>query len=611
MRVSHSFPRILLPETAASNKSNGALPRATTRERRPRPAGGNEGGDEASGRGRDEMAHGSGEPSTKRTKVDEAKEEEDPLVRRREELALGFSNTWAKGKELGARLVREAEEEAEQLYSINVGFHRLLEAQGVRDPMEQQWLKMRLRQKNIVREAKERAILESDRTLSEARLSFGQELRSVCAELEAKNEERLSHFRRLPSELLQKIVDDNLHQNDLFAFAMTCRFFREKQKDLGKKMETDLKYDSLLELRKSGKVASRTLGWFQWVCDTFEIQPGFEGFYDESRVEGAVYEGQLVNYAALQGSVEVLRWLHEEKGFELNDRTGWWAGMGGSIEVFEHLSLRGYKFTKAACEGTAIGGHLEALKYLRGLDPPCLWDNFTCAMAAYGGHLEVLKWLRDQDPPCPWNSLTFSWAAQGGHLEVLKWLRSQDPPCPWDWETCMKAAYKGHLDVLKWLRSQDPPCPWNERTCSWAAEGGHLEVLKWLRSQDPPCPWSEETCSEAARKGHLDVLQWLLSQDPPCPWNDMTCSWAARGGHLDVLKWSRSQDPPCPWNERTCSWAAEGGHLEVLKWLRSQDPPCPWSEETCASAARKGHLKVLKWVLLQNPHWIDQVGELS
>ena len=285
------------------------------------------------------MAHGSGEPSTKRTKVDEAKEEEDPLVRRREELALGFSNTWAKGKELGARLVREAEEEAEQLYSINVGFHRLLEAQGVRDPMEQQWLKMRLRQKNIVREAKERAILESDRTLSEARLSFGQELRSVCAELEAKNEERLSHFRRLPSELLQKIVDGNLHQNDLFAFAMTCRFFREKQKDLGKKVVTNLKDDLLLELRESGKETPHTLGWVQWVCDTFEILRGYQ--WPHERVMGAMYEGQLLNYAAFQGSVEILRWLMEEKGWEtdmlvdcLGKRTGWYAGLGGSVEIF-------------------------------------------------------------------------------------------------------------------------------------------------------------------------------------------------------------------------------------------------------------------------------------
>ena len=61
----------------------------------------------------DEMARGAGEPSAKRAKADEADEEEQALVRRREELILGVENMRAKGKELEERLLREAEEEAE------------------------------------------------------------------------------------------------------------------------------------------------------------------------------------------------------------------------------------------------------------------------------------------------------------------------------------------------------------------------------------------------------------------------------------------------------------------------------------------------------------------
>ena len=83
-----------------------------------------------------------------------------------------------------------------------------------------------------------------------------EELLTLCADFEAKNDKLL---RRLPPELWQKILDENLHQNDLLALAMTCRFFREKQKDLGKKMETKLNLNRLLKLRKSGKVAWHTL----------------------------------------------------------------------------------------------------------------------------------------------------------------------------------------------------------------------------------------------------------------------------------------------------------------------------------------------------------------
>ena len=441
------------------------------------------------------MPRDAGEPSAKRAKADEADDkEEDALVRRREELALSFVNARAKGEELGARLVREAEEEVKRLWQkFEEEAQRLKreaeeEAQRLEREANDKARRLRAKQEDevdrLVDQAKEKATVESEKTLNEAKLSFGQDLHTVCAALEAKNEKRLSHFRRLPPDLWQKIVDEYLHLNDLLALAMTCRLFREKQKDLGRKLVTDVKPYRLLRLRKSGKVASHTLGWFQWVCDTLEILPGFQDPFSGKRVKGAVYEGDLLNYAAFQGSAGILRWLIEEKGWETNWRTGEWAGMGGSIEVLEHLRERGYEFDWMACGGAARGGCLEALKFLRGLDPPCPWNEWTCAYAAQGGHLKVLKFLRAQNPPCPWDEETCSRAAYGGHLDVLKWLRDQDPPCPWDEETCYRAAYGGHLDVLKWARSQNPPCPWSRRECKENASRGGQHIVEWIDRQE-------------------------------------------------------------------------------------------------------------------------------
>ena len=355
------------------------------------------------------MAGAAGEPSAKRAKVDEADEEEDPLVRRKEEVV---------------RLLGRA------------------------------------------RKGKDNARAK-------------KELVTLCDDFEATNEKLLE---RLLSELWQKSLDENLDQSDLLALAMTCRFFREKLEVLGKKVVTDLSQD-LFHLRESGTMPSHTLGWFRWVCDTWEIRPGFPP--KDKRVKGAVYEGDLVNYAAFQGSVEILRWLKEEKGWELNKHTGHWAGMGGSTEVLEYLRGMGYEFGEEVCGG-----------------------------AAYGGCLKALKWLRDQDPPCPWDAMTCTSAAWGGNLEALEFLRDQDPPCPWDEETCQGAAMEGHLEVLQWLRGQDPPCPWDEVTCVWAARGGHLEVLKWARSQDPPCPWSRSHCRwEASESDHQHIVKWIDQQE--------------------------------------------------------------------------------------------------
>ena len=170
-------------------------------------------------------------------------------------------------------------------------------------------------------------------------------------------------------------------------------------------------------------MTSYTLGWFRWVCDNWKFLPGYEWSYRSwERVKG-----RLVNYAALQGSVEILRWLIEEKGCKPVWGTGNWAGMGGSVEILEYLLGKGYEFDERACSGAAFGGHLEALKYLRGLDPPCPWNRWTLAEAAYRGHLEVLKFARGQDSPCPWNrSLCRAEAIYRGHQHVLEWIDQQE-----------------------------------------------------------------------------------------------------------------------------------------------------------------------------------------
>ncbi|WZN63635.1 hypothetical protein HKI87_08g51840 [Chloropicon roscoffensis] len=303
----------------------------------------------ASSRGRDEMARGEGEPSAKRAKVGE---EEDPLVRRKEEVV---------------RLLGRA------------------------------------------RKGKDNARAK-------------KELLTLCSDFEAKNEKLL---RRLPPELWQKILDENLHQNDVLAFAMTCRFFRDTTKDLGKKLETNLKEKRLLQLLESGRMSSHSMGWFRWVCDTFEILTGSDW---GKRVKGAVYEGDLLNYAALQGSVETLRWLMEEKGWELNLGTSYWAGRAGSIDVLEYLWEEGYDFDVEVCTGAAQGGHLEALKFLRGvMGPPCPWDGEICAAAAEEGHLEVLKWARSEDPPCPWSRSWCRWdASENDHQHIVTWIDQQE-----------------------------------------------------------------------------------------------------------------------------------------------------------------------------------------
>ena len=155
------------------------------------------------------MVAGAADPTAKRAK----KEKEDPLVRRREELILEVANARVAMKAQGNKAVREATE------------------------------------------------------------SLMQDLRAVCAKLEAKNRNEL--LKKLPEELWSKIVDESVQQNDLVALAMTCRFFRDTTKVLGKKMETNLEEPPNRLFGQEPLVTPHTFGWYRWVCDTFEILPGF------------------------------------------------------------------------------------------------------------------------------------------------------------------------------------------------------------------------------------------------------------------------------------------------------------------------------------------------
>ena len=232
-------------------------------------------------------------------------------------------------------------------------------------------------------------------------------------------------------------------------------------------------------------------------------------------------------------------------------------------------------------------------------DEPIRVPIRVCKCATSKGKLEILQWLH-KDPRYNLisgvNGNFFEAAALAGHLEVLKFTRglystnagrentntnavddydfnvgahSLQNECPWDARTCWAAARGGQLEVLQWLRSGADPCPWNQDTCSAAAEGGHLEVLKWLRSGEDPCPWNEYTCSAAALRGHLEVLEFARSGEDPCPWDERTCWAAVLGGHWGVLQWARNAPTPCPWDAEYCQWVAQrDGHLEIVHWVR-------------------------------------------
>lgn len=103
-------------------------------------------------------------------------------------------------------------------------------------------------------------------------------------------------------------------------------------------------------------------------------------------------------------------------------------------------------------------------------------------------------------------------AAYSDELGLLQNLRQLDPPCPWDEMTCAAASMNGHLDILQWAIKNG--CPWDTNTFIYAVMNGHLHILKWISTQNSD--WTNISisfiCQIASNNGHQHVLQWLSKQ---------------------------------------------------------------------------------------------------
>ena len=421
----------------------------------------------------------------------------------------GSSTSGPRGRKKVAKEGRAAKtrvvvDEGNQLSSLDEKRAEVSEEQQKPEQLERQLEEEKLRAK----------VMEQMRNLG------GEELADLHKYL--TEVENTQHLDKLPQKVWEKILD-NLGENDLFPLALSCRYFRQKQKELvarsrqsgpesgepRRALKTSLK-------RKLKEGTPATTEYLRFLSKE-----------EVSKDVGLHNDSWIVRLAAFHGHLPLLQELIER--LRVGDlRKG---GLGKEIAVNAGES----------------SFPLFPLFFLLVLTP--FSHSHILFFAVEGAQVETLKWLKSKKG-YKLNGFDLSNACKRGHLEVLKWLRSEN--CPWDAGACVCAAEGGQLEALKWLREEG--CPWDGRACIGAARGGHLETLKWLREEG--CPWDKWTCSGAARRGHLNVLRWAIENGCPYEvnllWNKpavkvvlrLECSAreAENAKHLDKL-------PPEVWEK--------------------------------------------------------------
>jgi len=256
---------------------------------------------------------------------------------------------------------------------------------------------------------------------------------AVCNAREIENTQRLD---KLPQEVWEKILD-NLKSDDLFPLALSCRYFRQKQKELVERGSQHGPESDEVRLALKTNLKRK--------LDEAEYQPASADYLRFCSKE------KVPRRSVPRRSSSVHFMGHKEIVWRL-------AAFHGHLPLLQELLKRLFMLDRDFIKYAARGGQVETLQWLHQQGADLSPDLFRIAGA--GGHLETLKWLRSEG--CPWNAGACNGAARGGHLEILKWLRSKG--CPWNERTCLCAAVHGHLDVLRWAIDNGCPYEVNQRT---------------------------------------------------------------------------------------------------------------------------------------------------
>jgi hypothetical protein len=171
---------------------------------------------------------------------------------------------------------------------------------------------------------------------------------------------------------------------------------------------------------------------------------------------------------AQTNKLELLKWAREEKKCEWDELTIVAAAKRGNLEMVQYCVANECPIDTGACAYAASEGHLEMLKYLHE-EVKAPWDFSTAEWVAQNGRLHILEYLVERKYD-KYTTGACAYAAKNGHLECLKYLH-ETAKAPWNEQAVLKAHKNEHPECVQYLLDNDCPLP-----LGWRYERGQLCV---------------------------------------------------------------------------------------------------------------------------------------
>ena len=171
---------------------------------------------------------------------------------------------------------------------------------------------------------------------------------------------------------------------------------------------------------------------------------------------------------AATNKLELLKWAREEKKCEWDHNTIIMAAYQGNLEMVKYCVANECPIDAIACEYAAKNGHLEILKYLHE-EAKAPWDFLPANLAAQNGHLHILEYLVERKFD-KYDEFACERAAEFGHLDCLKYLH-ETAKAPWNSRAVRDAHWNNHSECLQYLLDNNCPLP-----RGWSYEDGTLHT---------------------------------------------------------------------------------------------------------------------------------------
>ena len=273
-----------------------------------------------------------------------------------------------------------------------------------------------------------------------------------------------------------------------------------------------------------------------------------------------------IDFAAWKGNLNMVKLL-EEKRSDLSNVLHW-AAYGGKLDVVKYLiETKGINLNtrdnngKTPLHDAAKQGHFSIVRYLtdKGANLNLKENNGNTLMhfAALSGNLEMIRYLTEKEVDVKvvnnYNTTPLHLASLNGYLNIVQYFieeKSAELNAKNNGgNTAMHfAASSGYLRIIKYLQgkgadvnlsNQDGWTPMLE-----AAYAGKWFIVKFLANNGANVKATNTNGSSAlhfaARDGEVDMVNLLIQNEPNVDAIDrdgwLPAFWAARYGHLDVIK---------------------------------------------------------------------------